>query len=254
MSARMLKIEALNDRPVASAVAVIPTYNESGNIDELITAISGARTDMFFVDDASPDGTAEKIQEAARSASVRVWLMRRPGKLGLGTAYVDAFSWLLENVPGYETLLEMDADFSHEPAKLPELVAAAREAGISVGSRYVPGGDCPDWPLNRRWLSYYANVYARVILGLRFPKFSVHDATAGFVGWRRDVLEKVLARKPESNGYAFQIETKLFAARDGYAPAEIPIVFRDRRRGRSKISRSIVFEAVILPWKLLLRR
>ncbi|MFA5854017.1 MAG: polyprenol monophosphomannose synthase [Patescibacteria group bacterium] len=254
MNARVLSIESLNDCPAGAAVAVIPTYNESDNINELIEAIGRTQTDIFFVDDASPDGTAERIREAARKATTRVWLMKRSGKLGLGTAYVDAFGWLLENAPHYDVLLEMDADFSHEPAKVPELVRASRAAGVSVGSRYVPGGDCPDWPWRRRWLSHYANVYARVVLGLRFSKFSVHDATAGFVAWRRDVLEKVLARRPGSNGYAFQIETKLFAALGGHVPVEVPIVFRDRRKGRSKISRSIVFEAMILPWKLLLRR
>lgn len=254
MNARVLSVEALNDRPAGSAVAVIPTYNERDNIKELVEAIGRTRTDIFFVDDASPDGTADFIREVARDAMVRVWLMKRGGKLGLGTAYVDAFGWLLAEVPGYDVLLEMDADFSHEPAKLPELVAASRASGISVGSRYVPGGDCPDWPLNRRLLSYYANVYARLVLGLRFSKFSVHDATAGYVAWRRDVLQKVLARRPASNGYAFQIETKLLAALDGHVPVEIPIVFRDRRKGRSKISRAIVLEAMILPWKLLLRR
>lgn len=254
MNARVLSIEVLNDRPAGSAVAVIPTYNERDNIKELVEAIGRTQTDIFFVDDASPDGTADFIREVARSATVRVWLMKRGGKLGLGTAYVDAFSWLLAEAPSYDVLLEMDADFSHEPAKLPELIAASRSAGISIGSRYVPGGDCPDWPWRRRWLSHYANVYARVVLGLRFKKFSVHDATAGFVAWRRDVLQKVLARRPGSNGYAFQIETKLFALRDGHIPVEVPIIFHDRRKGDSKISRAIVVEAVLLPWKLLVKK
>ncbi len=254
MNARVLSIEALNDRPANAAVAVIPTYNERENIQELIEAIGRTQTDIFFVDDASPDGTADFIRDAARGADVRVWLMRRSGKLGLGTAYVDAFGWLVTEAPNYDVLLEMDADFSHAPAKLPELIAASRVAGISVGSRYVSGGDCPDWPWRRRWLSHYANVYARVVLGLRFKKFSVHDATAGFVAWRRDVLQNVLARRPGSNGYAFQIETKLFAFQDGHVPVEVPIIFRDRRKGDSKISRTIIFEAVLLPWKLLFKK
>lgn len=254
MNARVLSIASLNDCPAGAAVAVIPTYNESDNINELIEAIGRTQTDIFFVDDASPDGTAERIREAARKATRRVWIMKRAGKLGLGTAYVDAFGWLLENAPSYDVLLEMDADFSHEPARVPELVRTSRAVGVSVGSRYVPGGDCPDWPRRRRWLSHYANVYARVVLGLRFPKFTVHDATAGFVAWRRDVLEKVLTRQPESNGYAFQIETKLFAVHDGCTPVEVPIVFRDRRKGKSKISRSIVLEAIVLPWRLLLKK
>ena len=254
MTSRILGVEILNDRPAAKGVAVIPTYNERENIEELIEAVGRTGVDMLFVDDASPDGTGDHIREMSKRASVRVGLIRRAGKLGLGTAYVDAFGWLLENAPSYEVLLEMDADFSHEPAKLPELVEGACGAGVAVGSRYVPGGDCPDWPLNRRWLSYFANVYARVILGARYRNFSVHDATAGYVAWRRDVLEKVLARRPASNGYAFQIETKLFAAQDGYAPVEVPIIFRDRTRGRSKISRSIVLEAMVLPWKLIMKK
>ena len=254
MTARVLSVEMLNDRPARKAVAVIPTYNEHENIQELLEAIGRTGTDILFVDDASPDGTGDVIASLAKQATVRVGLMRRSGKLGLGTAYVDAFDWLLAHAPGYKVLLEMDADFSHEPAKLPELIRGAERAGLAVGSRYVPGGDCPDWPLNRRWLSYFANVYARTVLGLRFSNFCVHDATAGFVAWRRDVLENVLARRPVSNGYAFQIETKLFATQAGHAPIEVPIVFRDRRKGRSKISRTIVLEAMVLPWKLLLRR
>ncbi len=249
---RVLDLARLNDRPALSALVVIPTYNERDHVAPLLSALAAGGADVLFVDDGSPDGTADAIRQEAMRAPMRVWLMRRAGKLGLGTAYVDAFSRMLDEAD-YRVLLEMDADFSHDPERVPALIAAAERSGLAIGSRYVPGGATPDWPWKRRWLSRSANLYARAILGLRFPAFRVSDATAGFVAWRQDALRALLKRRPTSNGYAFQIETKWCAVLDGYRPEELPIVFRDRRIGASKISRAIMREALLLPWKLLFR-
>jgi dolichol-phosphate mannosyltransferase len=247
-------VEALNDGPAGSRLAVIPTYNERENIAPIIEAVSRAGADIMIVDDASPDGTAKSARAAAPAAPTRVWLMPRPRKSGLGTAYADAFAWALAKAPGYRVLIEMDADFSHDPAMLPALAEAGERSGVAVGSRYVPGGSTPDWPAARRWLSAWANRYARRLLGLRFRRFRVRDATAGFVAWRRDVAERVLSPRPASNGYAFQIETKLRAVRAGFDIRELPIAFRDRAKGSSKIDKAVLLEAVLLPWRELFRR
>lgn len=185
---------------------------------------------------------------------MRVLLMSRRGKFGFGTAFTDAFGWVLAQENEYRVILSMDADFSYDPIKVPELVAAAREPGFAVGSRYVSGGSCPDWPLRRRVLSRGANLYASTIIGLRDRAFRINDATAGFVAWRRDVLERVLAADPKSQGYAFLIETKLAAVRADFIPNEIPITFKDRLLGVSKINKNVIWESAMLPWKLLFRR
>jgi len=248
---RILDVTPLNGRAHQTAAVVIPTYKEREHVAPLLEALAAMRVDVLFVDDGSPDGTAEAIREKARDMPMQVWLMRRPGKLGLGTAYVDGFGWLLAHAPGYRVLIEMDADFSHDPARLPDLIAAAERSGLAIGSRYVTGGSTPDWPMRRRLLSRGANVYAAAVLGLRFKDFRVRDATAGFVAWRLDALQAVLRCEPASNGYAFQIETKFHATLAGYRPEELPIAFHDRRIGVSKISRAILLEALVLPWRLL---
>lgn len=255
ISSRVISVEALNERPAKSSLVVTPTFNERENIAEFIrqTGEHGA-ADLMIVDDGSPDGTADEARRAASSAPMRVILMRRPGKLGLGTAYTDAFRWVLENEPGYQVVISMDADFSHDPSKVRELTGAASQSGFAIGSRYAKGGSCPDWPLRRRILSRWANLYARTIIGLRHPGFRVNDATAGFVAWSREALSRVLAFEPKSNGYAFLIETKLAAFLAGFRPTEIPITFTDRLHGVSKISKIVILESAILPWKLLFRR
>jgi dolichol-phosphate mannosyltransferase len=250
---RILSVESLNDRLQSETLIVTPTYNEHANIASFIASISERQVDLLIVDDGSPDGTAEEARRVASTMTTRVWLMRRPKKLGLGTAYTDAFTWVLANQPVYKVILSMDADFSHDPTKVMELATAARDNGFAIGSRYVQGGRCPDWPLRRRLLSRSANFYARTIIGLRDRSFRINDATAGFVAWRRDVLKHVIASDPRSNGYAFLIETKLAAVQAGFSPKEIPITFTDRRHGVSKISKAVIWESAVLPWKLLFK-
>lgn len=250
MNDRVLGVEALNAAPERGALVVVPTYNERENIGDFIDAVVAEGFDLLFVDDASPDGTAETIRAKAASAPTRVLLMRRRGKLGLGTAYVDAYRWILRERRAYPVVVQMDADFSHEPSRIAGLVDAARDHGVAVGSRYVPGGKMPGWPMRRRLLSHGANLYAETILRARGGAYALHDSTAGFVAWRRDALEAVFSKPILSNGYAFQIETKFRATRFGFRPVELPITFPDRSRGVSKIDRSIVFEALLLPWKL----
>jgi dolichol-phosphate mannosyltransferase len=250
MSGRVLAVEELNHAPTHGLLTVVPTYDEKDNVAECMARIAAVGSDLLIVDDASPDGTAEIVRRTAASLPVRSYLMRRRGKLGLGSAYVDAYGWALALRSVYPIVIQMDVDFSHDPAMIPALAKAARISGIAVGSRYVPGGSMPDWPLFRRLLSHGANLYASTILNLRFGNYRLRDGTAGFVAWRHDALEVVFSKPIMSNGYAFQIESKFRATRLGYHPAELPIVFRDRRHGVSKISRSIVYETLLLPWKL----
>jgi len=231
-------------------LVVVPTYNERENIERIIEAVAAQGCDVLVIDDGSPDGTGDLVIAKAPKVAGRVFLIRRHGKLGLGTAYADAFTWVLANQPSYKTIVQMDADFSHPPEALPYLIESANASGIAIGSRYVPGGQTPDWPWYRQMLSRVANFYARAIINMRFGHFHVHDATAGFVAWRRDVLAKTFAKPVISDGYAFQIEAKFRATRLGYKPVELPITFRDRTKGRSKISHGIIWETLLLPWRL----
>ncbi len=247
---RIIGVVALNDRPSRQTLVVTPTYNERDNIAAFIEAVGCADADLMIVDDNSPDGTADLVMTEGKNAAMRVWLMRRKNKAGLGTAYLDAYRWLIETGHPYEVIVQMDADFSHEPSFIPILAAAGKKSGVAIGSRYVPGGAHPEWPLRRQLLSFCANLYARAALALRFGKFGVRDSTAGFVAWRSDALKKVFSEEIKSNGYAFQIETKFRATRLGYRPVELPITFRDRSRGVSKISRRIILEALLLPWRI----
>jgi len=252
MNDRILSIETLNQAPMHGLLTVAPTYDEKENVAEFMARVAAEGSDLLIVDDASPDGTAEIVRQTAAALKVRVSLMCRRGKLGLGTAYVDAYRWVLAHQPAYDVIVQMDVDFSHEPSMIPKLAAAARSSGVAVGSRYVLGGSMPDWPFHRRLLSWGANLYARTILNLRFGGYQLYDGTAGFVAWRRDALARVFSAPIMSRGYAFQIETKFRATRQGYRPVELPITFRDRRLGVSKISRAIVFETLLLPWKIRL--
>ncbi len=255
ISERIISVEGLNDRSAGRALIVVPTYNERQDIRAFIEAIGlRSEADLLIVDDGSPDGTAEAAKIAASSAPMRVLLMRRPRKLGLGTAYTDAFRWILRHETGYDVVVSMDADFSHGPEKVPALTAMARESGFAIGSRYVSGGACRDWPLHRRLLSRWANLYASAIIRLRHPRFRIHDATSGFAAWSRNALERVMAADPKSDGYAFAVETKLAAVLAGYVPKELPITFKDRTHGTSKISKAVILESALLPWRILLRR
>lgn len=227
-------------------VVVVPTYNEAENIGDLIPQIlAQPRLRILVVDDGSPDSTGA-IVGALAAADPRVGLLSRPGKQGLGTAYIAGFRRAVAE--GAEYIFEMDADFSHDPRYLPQLLAAA-EAGadLVIGSRYVPGGGTTDWGLVRRLISRGGNLYAGLILGL-----PVADATGGFRCYRRRVLETLDLDKVRSNGYAFQIEMAYRALRAGFRIAEVPIIFPDRRVGKSKMSRRIVAEALVNVWRLRL--
>ena len=227
------------------ALVIVPTYNERENVRRLIDSVLAQddRIDMLIVDDGSPDGTGAIVEEIGAS-NPRVHLLSRPRKMGLGTAYVAGFRWALAR--DYAYVLEMDADFSHDPAHLPQFLAAIENTDLVLGSRYQEGRvTVVNWPINRLILSYLANMYARAITGLH-----VWDATGGFKCFRRSVLEAIDLDHVRSNGYAFQIEMTFRAVRKHFRITEIPIVFVDRTEGTSKMSPHIVREAVWMVWRL----
>ncbi len=230
------------------AIICLPTYDERENLEPIVAAIHAQvpGIDVLVIDDNSPDGTGRLADElAARDA--RVHVLHRPGKQGLGRAYLAGFAWALEH--GYGLVLEMDADFSHDPRHLPALLAAARDADVVLGSRYVRGGGTVDWGLGRKLVSRGGSIYARTILGLR-----IRDLTGGFKCFRREVLEAVDLASVASTGYAFQIERTFRAIRRGFRVTEVPIVFTDRQVGRSKMSRRIVTEAMRNVWAMRFSR
>lgn len=226
-------------------LVIVPTYNERENISRLLPEIfnQDARLDVLVVDDASPDGTGD-VAEAIAAENPRAHVLRRAGKFGLGTAYLDGFRWGIER--GYAYLFEMDADFSHDPKHLPQFLAAIEDYDVVLGSRYLEGRvTVVNWPITRLLLSYFANQYARMVTGL-----PVADATGGFKCFRREVLEAIDFDRVESEGYAFQIEMSLRAWKKGFKLGEIPIIFADRDTGESKMSRRIIWEAVWRVWRL----
>jgi dolichol-phosphate mannosyltransferase len=231
------------------ALIIVPTYNERDNVEqvaaEFLAPVEGV--ELLFVDDASPDGTGPVI-DAISARDPRVHVLHRAGKSGLGTAYLDGFRWALER--GYRLVIEMDADFSHDPRYLPRMVERA-EAGtdLVVGSRYIDGGGTINWGLGRQLISRAGGRYARTVLG-----FDVADPTSGFVCYRRQTLERIDLASVRSNGYGFQIEMKYRVHRAGMRIEEIPIVFEDRRVGQSKMSGAIVAEALWMVWRLRLGR
>jgi dolichol-phosphate mannosyltransferase len=232
---------------VARTVIVIPTYNERDGLAAIVTAVRAAvpEATVVVVDDNSPDGTGRLADElAADDAQVRV--MHRAGKEGLGRAYIDAFVTLLAE--GWERLVQMDADFSHDPADVPRLLTALDDgADVAVGSRYVAGGSTANWGLGRRLLSRGGSFYARYVLGV-----GIHDLTAGFKAWRREALARIPLRQIEAKGYGFQIEMTYRALRTGARIVEVPIRFVDRRVGQSKMSETIFVEAMTIVWRLRL--
>ena len=227
------------------ALVITPTYNERANVPTLVERVlaQDPRIEMLFVDDNSPDGTGDLIAEIA-TREPRVHLLRRAGKLGLGTAYRDGFRWALAR--DYELIFEMDADFSHDPAHLPEFLRAAERADFVLGSRYLDGRvTVVNWPMTRLLLSYGANIYARLVTGMK-----LWDATGGFKCFHRRVLAAIDLDAVRSNGYGFQIEMSFRAIQKGFLPVEIPIVFADRTEGESKRSGHIVREAITMVWRL----
>ncbi len=228
-------------------LVIVPTYNEADNIGELIPRVLsfGKHFEILVVDDGSPDGTAETVK-LKKQTDPRVHLIQREKKMGLGTAYVAGFKYALQH--DFDFVFEMDADFSHDPNELPRMLRKAQECDLVIGSRYISGVNVVNWPIRRLLLSYFANVYTRVITGM-----PVRDATGGFKCYRRQVLESIDLDSIHSNGYAFQIEMNFLAWKKGFKVCELPITFVDRRVGSSKMSKSIVHEAVWLVWKLKLR-
>lgn len=228
-----------------SFLVIMPTYNERDNIGRIIPAVlaQDPRLEVLVVDDGSPDGTGAVVDQISSNDS-RVHVIHREGKLGLGTAYLAGFRWALER--HYRLIFEMDADFSHDPAHIPQFLEHATDSDLVLGSRYMDGRvTVVNWPIARLLLSYFANVYARTITGL--PLF---DATGGFKCFRREVLEAIDMTAVKSNGYAFQIEMSFRAWRRGFRIREMPIVFVDRTEGQSKMSKRIVREAVWMVWRL----
>lgn len=229
------------------ALVIIPTYNEAVNLPDLLPQVLGQdqRIELLVVDDGSPDGTGRLAEDFA-AREPRVHVLQRSSKQGLGTAYLAGFRWALER--DYRYVFEMDADFSHDPKHIPQFLAAIQEADLVLGSRYLGGRvTVVNWPMGRLLLSYFANIYARVVTGL-----NVYDATGGFRCFRRVVLESVDLDAIRSNGYAFQIEMTFRAWRKRFRIKEIPIVFVDRTDGTSKMSGAIVREAIWMVWRLRL--
>ena len=230
----------------ARVLVVFPTFNERDNLERMVAAVRGLGHDVLVVDDNSPDGTGE-IADRLAAADPAVSVRHRPAKLGLGSAYVEAFREGLGR--GYDLLVEMDADGSHRVEHLPAIVAAsAAGGGIGLGSRYVHGGDVVGWGFHRKLLSWAANLYCRTLLGL-----TVHDCTSGFRCYTRAVLEKVGLDRVISEGYSFQIEMVYLATRAGFAVREVPIVFEDRVAGRSKVTRGEIVTDLLSVARLRLR-
>lgn len=230
------------------SLVIIPTYNELENIPRIIPAVlsQNESISILIVDDNSPDGTANFV-EGEMKANERIHLLKREKKLGLGTAYIAGFKYALQN--GYDFIFEMDADFSHDPNELKNFLTEIKNYDLVLGSRYIHGIRVLNWPMRRLLLSFFASVYTRVITGM-----PIRDATGGFKCFRRKVLETIDLDKVKSNGYSFQIEMTFKAYSKGFKIKEIPIVFVDRIKGKSKMSKKIVREAVIMVWKLRLRQ
>ena len=221
-------------------LVIIPTYNEIENAEKIIRKAMGLKPefDTLIIDDGSPDGTAEVVKDLQEEFSGRLHLLERKGKLGLGTAYITGFKWALER--DYDYICEMDADFSHNPEDLVRLFHACQDgADLAVGSRYITGVNVVNWPMKRILISYFASKYVRFI-----TRMKVKDSTAGFVCYRKKVLETIHLDRIRFKGYAFQIEMKFNAWKHGFNLVEIPIIFTDRKEGKSKMSGKIVYEAV----------
>lgn len=229
------------------SLIITPTYNELDNIKKLIPEIlnSYENIDILIVDDNSPDGTGNYVEELSKTKE-RVKIIKRDKKSGLGTAYVEGFKYALKNQ--YDFIFQMDADYSHDPKEIANFLDTIKNYDLVIGSRYKTGVNVINWPMSRLLLSYFANVYTRLITGL-----PIHDATGGYKCFRRKVLETININNISSNGYAFQIEITFKAWKQGFRITEIPIIFVDRVAGSSKMSKKIVHEAVFMVWKLRIR-
>lgn len=230
------------------SLIIVPTYNELENIRRLLPDLMaldpGIR--VLVVDDNSPDGTGKLADELA-AENERISVLHRPGKLGLGSAYVAGFKYAVQQ--DVDCVFEMDADFSHDPAMIPRFIEQIASCDVVIGSRYISGINVVNWPMSRLLLSYFANIYTRLVTGM-----TIRDTTSGYKCFRREVLENIDLDNVRSDGYAFQIEMNFRCWRKGYRMREIPIIFVDRRSGTSKLSRGVINEAVWIPWWLRLRR
>lgn len=225
-------------------LVIIPTYNEGYNIKQLIPEILTKipAIEILVIDDNSSDGTASIVENFMEMKN-SIHLIQRPSKMGLGTAYVEGFRYALKH--NYDFILEMDADFSHDPAVLPEFMDAIQDCDLVIGSRYVRGVNVINWPLSRLLLSWFANLYTRIITGL-----PIKDSTSGFKCFRRRVLEAINLDNINSDGYSFQIEMHFKTWKKGFKVKEIPIIFKDRYHGESKMSSGVIREAIFMVWKL----
>lgn len=225
----------------SDSIVIIPTYNERENIENIIRAVFGLEKifHILIIEDGSPDGTATIVKILQQEFPDRLFMIERKGKLGLGTAYITGFKWALEH--SYEYIFEMDADFSHSPNDLPRLYDACANQGgdVAIGSRYVSGVNVVNWPMGRVLMSYFASKYVRIVTGL-----PIHDTTAGFKCYRRQVLETIDLDHIRFKGYAFQIEMKFTAYKCGFKIIEVPVIFINRELGTSKMNSSIFGEAV----------
>jgi dolichol-phosphate mannosyltransferase len=229
------------------SLIIIPTYNELDNVQKLVPDVLSRYKDLdiLIVDDNSPDGTGDYIENLGKTMQ-GVKLLRRPEKMGLGTAYIDGFKYALKE--NYSYIFEMDADFSHDPKEIKNFLKAIKNKDLILGSRYISGVNVVNWPMSRLLLSYFANIYTRIITGL-----PVRDATGGYKCFRKEVLAAIDFDNIKSNGYAFQIEMTFKAWKKGFRVGEIPITFVDRVIGKSKMSKKIVREAITMVWKLRLK-
>ncbi len=225
------------------ALVIIPTYNEADNIEPIVSRLRRAvpEAHVLIADDASPDGTG-RLADGLAARDPNVHVLHRAGKQGLGAAYVAGFRWGIER--GYDVLVEMDADGSHQPEQLPAVLGALRDADLALGSRWVPGGQVKNWPLSRRLLSQGGNTYTRLVLGI-----PLRDATGGFRAFRRRTLESIELDSVASQGYCFQVDLAWRAVRKGFRVVEVPITFIEREHGESKMSKDIVREALLMVTK-----
>jgi len=228
-----------------NAVVIIPTYNERENIPPLVDALlrhDGVR--VLVVDDQSPDGTGAVADDVARQHSGRVDVLHRTTRRGFGRSYIDGIKRAMAG--GADLICQMDADFSHDPARLPDLLAAAANADLVIGSRYVPGGAIVNWPQHRRLLSRFANMYVRAVTHVM-----ARDCTSGYRCWRREALASLPLDQFVSDGYSFLVEMLFIASRQGRRIVEVPIIYTERREGQSKMSRAVILESAITPWRLI---
>ena len=230
------------------SLIIVPTYNELENLRRLLLELMDLGPDVrvLVVDDNSPDGTGRLADELA-AENERISVLHRPEKLGLGSAYVAGFKYAIQQ--DVDCVFEMDADFSHDPATIPEFIEEIASCDVVIGSRYISGINVVNWPMSRLLLSYFANIYTRVVTGM-----TIRDTTSGFKCFRREVLEHIDLDSVRSDGYAFQIEMNFRCWRKGYRMREIPIIFVDRRSGTSKLSQGVINEAVWIVWWLRLQR